>query len=586
MSTQTFPAARTVADLPFAAAAGYPDRTAFRFRRDGGWQDRSFPELAETVTALALGLVEAGVMPGDRICVLAETRPEWSYAGLAVLASGAVLVPIYPTSSAGECEWVVGDSGARMVICEDPAQLAKIERIRGALPDPVETVVMSTGGLDSLMETGRSAGRTDELDRRRRGVDPDDPALIIYTSGTTGPPKGCVLTHRNWLNLCAVNDELSYITGEDVVYLFLPLAHVFAQMVQFACLHAGGTLVFFGGDPSRIVPELAEARPTFLPSVPRVFEKLYTLVTAGLEPERLDQAVRVGLEVRRLRREGTAVPPEVMSSFDALDEALFGKVRAIFGGRLRMALSGAAPISPAVLAFFHAAGVPVLEGYGMTETSGIGAVNTLDRFRLGKVGVASPGVRLRVAEDGEVLMKGPQLFAGYWRDPTATADTIVDGWLHTGDLGEIDADGFLAITGRKKDLIITAGGKNIAPANFENELRQSRWISHAVMYGDARPYPVALVTLDADEILPWARQHGLPGDLSALVTQPRVRELIQGVLDEVNAGHSRAEQIKRFAILDRDLSHEAGELTPTLKVKRTVVHTNHAEVIADLYETG
>jgi long-chain acyl-CoA synthetase len=554
---------RTIGDLPFAAAAAHGDRPAVRARRDGEWADVSFAGLAVTVRAIAGGLVEAGIAPGDRVGVLAETRPEWTHAGLAVLAAGGVLVPIYPTSSAEECEWVLGDSGARLLICEDAGQLAKVEKVRGRLPDLGRIVVIADGGLGHLAEAGAAtAGLDAELRRRRAAIDPGDASLIIYTSGTTGPPKGCMLTHRNWLALLDINERIEYVRPGDVVYLFLPLAHVFAQITQFACLAAGATLAFFGGDVRRIVPELAEVAPTFLPSVPRIFEKVYSAITASLDPALLAAAVAGG---------------------SAAAEPLFAKVRAVFGGRLRLAVSGAAPISPAVLEFFAAAGVPVLEGYGMTETAGVGTVSTLAHHRLGTVGVAAPGTRLRLAEDGEVLMSGPHVFAGYWRNPDATAAVLRDGWVHTGDLGELDDDGFLTITGRKKDIIITSGGKNIAPANLENDLRRSRWISHAVVHGDRRPYPVALLTLDPEEIVAWARERGAPEDPAALARDPRVRELLAGVVDEVNARYSRAWQIKRFAILDRDLTQEAGELTPTMKVKRVVVHANHADVLEGLY---
>jgi long-chain acyl-CoA synthetase len=533
---------RSVGELPFAAAEEYGARPALRARRDGAWVDRSFAELAQTVRDLARGLVATGIEPGDRVCVLAETRPEWTYAGLAVPAAGGVLVPIYPSSSAEECAWVIGNSGARLIICEDGGQLAKVEQVRDRLPVLAGTVIMGYGGLSQLAAMG-SSDVDAELARRRAAVTPDAPAQIIYTSGTTGPPKGCVLTHQNWLTLCEINERTAYVRRDDIVYLFLPLAHVFAQITQFACLDAGATLVYFGGDVRRVVPELAEVRPTFLPSVPRIFEKLYT----------------------------------------ALRDADSATVRAVFGGRLRMALSGAAPISPDVLDFFASAGVPVLEGYGMTETTGVGTVNLLDHHRLGTVGVAAPGTRIRLADDGEVLMSGPHVFAGYWRDPVATAEVLVDGWVHTGDLGALDADGFLSITGRKKDIIITSGGKNIAPANLENDLRQSRWISHAIVYGDRRPYPVALLTLDLEEILPWARERGLPTEPAALAGSAAVRELLQEVVDEVNGRYARATQLKRFAVLDRDLTQESGELTPTLKVKRAVVHANHAALFAELY---
>jgi long-chain acyl-CoA synthetase len=504
---------RTIAELTLDSAAKYGDRPALRYQRDGKWQDQSFTDLAGTVQGIAGGLIEAGVSTGDRVCILGETSPEWTRLGLGVIAAGGVVVPIYPTSSTVERDWIVSNSGAKLVL--EPA---------------VRPITESE--------------QDEELARRRAAIDPGDPCLIIYTSGTTGPPKGCVLTHRNWLTLCQITEELSYLTADDVVYLFLPLAHVFAQLIQFGALYSGATLAYFGGDVRRVVAELAEVRPTFLPSVPRVFEKLHTAL-AG----RVDAAT----------------------------------VRAAVGGRLRLALSGAAPISLGVLEYFHEAGVPVVEGYGMTESTGCGTVSTLDRHKLGTVGVAAPRVSIRIAADGEILMAGPNVFAGYWQDPVATSESLVDGWLHTGDLGTIDEDGFITITGRKKDIIITAGGKHVAPAELENRLRQSRWISQAIVYGDRRPYPVALITLDADEIVPWARDRGLDTELAALATDPAVRELVQPIVDDANEQVSRPARIKRFAILARDFTLEAGELTPTLKLKRAVVHANHADVIEELY---
>jgi long-chain acyl-CoA synthetase len=500
---------RTIAELPFDAAARFGDRPALRFRRDDAWVDQSFAELAATTAAIAGGLVAAGLTPGDRVCILGQTCPEWTQLALGVIAAGGVVVPIYPTSSDIEREWIVGNSGA--------------------------TMVLSPSDVPSLMGEPVASPAT---------VDPSGPCLIIYTSGTTGPPKGCVLTHSNWLAVCRFTEELDYLTADDVVYLFLPLAHVFAQLVQFGCLHAGATLAYFGGDIRRVVPEIAEVRPTFLPSVPRIFEKLHAAL-AG----RVDAAT----------------------------------VRAALGGRLRMALSGAAPISPAVLEFFRDAGAPVVEGFGMTESTGCGTVSTLARHRLGTVGVAAPGTSIRIAEDGEILMAGPHVFAGYWQDEEATKQTLVDGWLHTGDLGTVDEDGFVTITGRKKDIIITSSGKNIAPAETENQLRQSRYVSQAVVFGDRRPYPVALITLDPDEIVPWAVERGLPSDLASLSASPEVRDLIQAVVDEANARVSQPARIKRFAVLDRDFTLEDGELTPTLKLKRAVTHTNHAAVIEALY---
>ena len=505
---------RTIADLPFEAARRYGDRPALRFRQDGAWRDESFADLAVAVTGVARGLVASGLAPGDRVGILGPTGPEWTRLALGVTAAGGVVVPIYPTSSAAEREWIVSNSGAKMVLSPSDLPQAKA-------PD-----------ADA------------ELARRRAAVDPADPCLIIYTSGTTGPPKGCVLTHDNWLAVCRFTEELDYLTAQDVVYLFLPLAHVFAQLVQFGCLSAGATLAYFGGDIGQVIPELAEVRPTFLPSVPRIFEKLYAAL-AG----RVDAAT----------------------------------VRAVLGGRLRLALSGAAPIAPEVLEFFRDAGAPVVEGYGMTESTGCGTVSTLQRHRLGTVGVAVPGGSVRIAEDGEILMAGPHIFAGYWQDPAATREVLVDGWLHTGDLGTVDEDGFVTITGRKKDIIITSSGKNIAPAELENRLRQSRWISQALLLGDRRPYPVALITLDPEEILPWARAQGLGDDLAVLAGHPRVRELVQSIVDEANELVSRPARIKRFAVLDRDFSVETGELTPTLKIKRTIAYANYAATIEEMY---
>ncbi|QQQ74682.1 long-chain fatty acid--CoA ligase [Saccharothrix sp. 6-C] len=575
--------ARVIADLPFVAAQAHDDRVAWRHPRDGQWHDLTFTDVAEWVMELASGLVHLGVEPGDRVCVLADTRVEWSAVELAVLAAGGIVVPIYPSSAAEECAWIIGDSGAVLVVAEDDAQRDKVESIRSRVPALRDVVVIEGGGLDELRSQGRTSPLPGELDDRRAAIDPDDPTVIIYTSGTTGPPKGCVLTNRNWLTMCRLSEELSYVLPDDVAYLFLPLAHVFAQIVHLGALYTGHTVAFYGGDTSKVVAELAQVRPTFLPSVPRIFEKIYTAATAGVPEEQLRQAVQVGLAVRRSQAAGRPLTPGLSAAFDRVDP-VFAKVRAIFGGRLRQALSGAAPISVEVLEFFTAAGVPVLEGYGMSESTGVGTVNTVARHKLGSVGTfGMAGLQLKVAEDGELLMQGPHVFAGYWNNPAATAEVLTDGWLHTGDLGEVDDDGFVTITGRKKDIIITAGGKNIAPANVENQLRQSRWISHAVVYGDLKPYLVALITLDGDEIVPWAKARGLPTDLPALARTPEVRALVQEVVDEANSHFAPVSQIKRFTVLDRDLSQDDGELTPTLKVKRKVVHSAHAALYDGLY---
>ncbi|HYM56696.1 MAG TPA: AMP-binding protein, partial [Solirubrobacteraceae bacterium] len=436
--------------------------------------------------------------------------------------------------------------------------------------------------LDDLRERGRGRDEA-ELAARTAAVTPEDVYTIIYTSGTTGPPKGCVLSHHNYRQVVNSCEEINVLQEGDLVYLYLPLAHAYALLIQLLAVDLGGAIAYFSGDPKQIVPELMETHPDYLPSVPRIFEKIYTLVTSNSDPEMIKGATRVGLQVRALQAAGKPVPPELQAHFDKADEALFKNVRGAFGGKLKQASTGAAPIAPEILEFFYACGVPVMEGYGMTETATVATAQTVADHKLGSVGRALPGCEIRIAGDGEVLIKGPNIFGGYHKNEDASFGTIVDGWLHTGDLGSLDEDGFLSITGRKKDIIITAGGKNLTPANIENDLKQSRWISQAVMYGDRRPYPVALVTLDPEEIVQFAKEHGLAEDPAELAEDPEVRELIQGVLDEANKKYAQVEQVKKFVILDHDLTQETGELTPTLKVKRNVVHEKYADLFESLY---
>jgi long-chain acyl-CoA synthetase len=435
----------------------------------------------------------------------------------------------------------------------------------------------------------RFARSADELEARRAAVRPEDPFTFIYTSGTTGPPKGCVLSHGNYRSIVDMIGEVGEIQGDEVTYLYLPLAHSFALLIQLAAFDLGSTLAYFGGDTKTIVPELQEVQPTYLPSVPRVFEKIYTLAHGAIEaqgPEevaRADEAVAVGVKVRDMMAHGEEVPADLQKAFDEADEKLFKNVRAIFGGRVRHATSGAAPIAREILEFFYACGIPVFEGYGMTETATAATISTLENHRFGTVGRALPGVELKIADDGEILVKGPNIFQGYHKRAEESFGAIEDGWLHTGDLGSIDADGYLSITGRKKDIIITAGGKNLTPANIENDLKQSRWISQAVMHGDARPYPVILITLDEEEVPLYAKEHGLPEDIATLAKAREIRELIQHEIDRANAKYAQVEQVKKFAILDHDLSQATGELTPTLKVKRNVVNEKYKDVFDALY---
>jgi long-chain acyl-CoA synthetase len=596
-AAQSTTGSQTIADLISRSATARPDNVAVRYKHDGTWHDVTYKEVSHIVEEIALGLIDLGIEAGERVCILANTRPEWSYADMAITSMGGVVVPIYQTNSPEECLWVISDSGATAIVCEDQSQLAKIAEIRDQIPH-LQTVIAidpPTGdsplpviALDEVRARGRSRDAS-ELQARREAVRPEDSFTFIYTSGTTGPPKGCVLSHGNYRAIVNMIGEVGQIGEDEVVYLYLPLAHSFALLVQLASFELGSTIAYFGGDTKQIVGELIEVKPTYLPSVPRVFEKIYTLANAALqaqppeEQERAKAAIKLGMKVRELEARGEDIPEELLIPFEEADEKLFKNVRAIFGGEVRHATSGAAPIAPEILEFFWAAGVPVLEGYGMTETATAATVCTIEDHKFGTVGKPLPGVEVKIAQDGEVLIKGPNIFQGYHNRADASFGAVEEGWLHTGDLGFIDEDGFLSITGRKKDIIITAGGKNITPANLENDLKQCRWISQAVMHGDQRPYPVVLVTLDEEEIAAYAREHNLPEDVSKLCDEPSIREMIGKEVDRANTRYAQVEQVKKFAILSHDLSQETGELTPTLKVKRNVVEQKYADILDALY---
>jgi long-chain acyl-CoA synthetase len=579
---------KTIADLAPLAARRYADRPALKRKAGGEWVDTSYRELGRTVREIALGLIDLGLAPGDKVSILAHTRPEWSEACFGVLCAGATVVTIYQTNSPEECHYVLEHSESRAVVVEDAEQLVKVREVEDRLPHLEHVIVMEGEGaddralsLEAVRERGRGRDEA-EFEARWSAVTPDDVCLYIYTSGTTGPPKGCLLSHGNYRAITTMVEAEAVLEEGDAVYLFLPLAHAFAVLIQFVAIDLGATIAYWEKDPRKIIANLTEVKPTYFPSVPRMFEKIYTLATSAADdPERLRQAVALGVKVREMERRGEEVPPALRAPFEEAEEKLYKNVRALFGGRIRECTSGAAPIAKEILEFFYACGVPVLEGYGMTETATAAIVNTLEQFRFGSIGKPLPGVEVRIAGDGEILLRGANIFQGYFKNERATKETLEGGWLRTGDLGYTDEDGFVYITGRKKDIIITSGGKNITPANLENGLKQSRWVSQAVVLGDRRPYLVALITLDAEELPAFAEQHGI--DPETAHESEAMRAAIQKVVDEVNSHVGQVEQIKRFEILPRDLSQETGELTPTLKVKRNVVAEQYADVVEGIY---
>ncbi len=573
----------TIADLLPTSVELFGGRVAQKYKHQGEWRDVTFAELGEVVSELARGLIDLDIQPGERVSMLCTTRIEWAWCSFAISAAGAVVVPIYPTNSPEECAWVAGNSESAAIVCEDASQAAKIETVRDRLPGLRHVIMID--GLDELRARGRERPQA-ELDARIQQVTKADPYTFIYTSGTTGPPKGCVLSHGNYRAVLDMVAERGVIGNgpDDLIYLFLPLAHAFGLLLMLISADFGVAIAYWGGDPTQIIPELSEVHPTYLPSVPRIFEKLYTLVTSNADPELIANATQIGLQVRELESNGLEIPSELQAAYDQADEKLFKHVRAAFGGRLREAVTGAAPIAKEILEFFYAAGVPVMEGYGMTETSTTATGMRPGEHRFGSVGRAHPGVEIRIADDGEILLKGANIFQGYYKNDDASFGSIVDDWLHTGDIGHLDGDGFLFITGRKKDIIITAGGKNLTPANLENDLKQTRYISQAVMHGDRRPFPTMLITLDQEEIVPWAKERGIEDtSIEALSKHPDVIALVQAELDKANANYAQVEQVKKFFILEHDLSQETGELTPTLKVKRNIVHDKYASRFDELY---
>jgi long-chain acyl-CoA synthetase len=574
----------------FDNARRYPDRVAVHRRVAEEWLPITCFGLAADVEALAAGLLAAGLGTGERVALMCRTRYEWLLYDLAILSIGAVTVPIFETSSTEQVRWILADSEAAAVIVETDDQVAVVASLRADLP-ALREVWQVEADRFRLIEAGFSIGHSQVTDLRDT-MGPDSPATIVYTSGTTGQPKGCVLTHGNLLalmhNVLDADGIAEHVfNDQQTTLLFLPLAHILARTIQFSALHAGVQLAH--ADMAHVAEDLHSFRPTVLLAVPRVFEKIYnTARQTAAAADKLaifDKAESVALAYS-LELDAGGPGVALRAEHTMFDQLLYRHVLAAMGGRVRWAVSGGAPLGSHLNHLFRGMGLNILEGYGLTETTAGGTLNLPAHQRIGSAGRPIPGCSLRIAEDGEILMKGPHVFAGYWHNNDATTAVLSpDGWLSTGDVGHLDHDGYLFITGRKKDLLVTSGGKNVAPAGLEDLLREHWLISQAFVVGDARPYIAALLTVDQDALTTWKTQHGRPANeqLSALLTRPELHNALQEAVDQANATVSHAEAIKRWIVLPHDFTQDHGELTPTLKVRRQHVTTEYSDHIERLY---
>jgi long-chain acyl-CoA synthetase len=583
---------RTIGRLWLDAVAAERTNPAYLIERNGAWEEVSWQHAAEAVDELANGLLALGVRKGDAFAILAQTNLEWALFDFALGLVGAIGAAIYANSAPKDCEYILDHSEAVGVLVEDETQLAKLTEYHKRNPRLAH--VLTFADLDDLRARGREykAANPGALERAVAAVQPDDLFTYIYTSGTTGPPKACMIRHRNYYSMVAVVDGIpEFYSADDVMLLYLPLAHNFGRLMHLSGPYCGFTVAFLP-DPMRAAEALLQVRPTIFPSVPRVYEKVHAAVVGkfdeatGVKRKLIDWALRVGYEVSARKQEGRPIGAALKAKQRLADRLVFAKVKEKLGGRFRIGISGGAPLAKEISSFFHALDVLILEGYGLTECTTAATVNRPSKFRFGTVGPALPSAELKIADDGEVLIKSPTIFAGYFKDEESTKEVLGDdGWLRSGDIGELDDDGFLTITDRKKDIIVTAGGKNVAPQNIENELKSSKFVSQALVVGDRRPCCVALVTLDEPELVKWAYAHEVGGDLSlaALSQNESVRELVAGIVERVNADHSRYEQIKKFTILPRDFTMADGEVTPTLKLKRRACQEHFAAEIEALY---
>ncbi|BDM67878.1 long-chain-fatty-acid--CoA ligase [Streptomyces nigrescens] len=584
------PADGNLTDLIRRNAAQHPDVAVMGRKVNGVWQDVTAATFLAEVRAAAKGLMASGIRPGDRVGLMSRTRYEWTLLDFAIWSAGAITVPVYETSSAEQIQWILGDSGAVACLVETPGHEATVESVRDRLPELENIWQIERDAIARLRAAG--AGLTDdEVDARSALADADAPATIVYTSGTTGRPKGCVLSHRSFFAECGnVVERLRplFRTGDSSVLLFLPIAHVFGRLVQVASVMAPIKLGH-APDIKNLTEDLASFRPTLVLGVPRVFEKVYNSARAKAQADGkgkiFDKAADTAIAYSRALDTPDGPPLGLKLKYKVFDRLVYGKLRAVLGGRATHAISGGAPLGDRLGHFYRGIGFTALEGYGLTESCAATAFNPWDRQKIGTVGQPLPGSVVRIADDGEVLLHGEHLFTEYWNNPTATEEALSDGWFHTGDLGTLDEDGYLAITGRKKEILVTAGGKNVAPAVIEDRIRAHALIAECMVVGDGRPFIGALVTLDEEFLPRWAEEHGHPaGSTPAeLAGDPELLAAVQRAVDDGNAAVSQAESVRKFRILPTQFTEESGHVTPSLKLKRNVVAKDFAEEIEAIY---
>ena len=591
--------ASSIPQVFFDRAAQRGGKTAHMVKRDGAWQEISWQALRDIVRHVAKGLLTLDLQAGDRVAILSDSRAEWVQCDLGIMAAAGITVPIYASSTPDQAAYILQNSGATAMFIDTSAQLDKILAVRNQVPALKHIVMMADdppGDDDSiltladLIQRGRDdADQEAVLEERLQGLTPEHEATYVYTSGTTGPPKGVVQTHGNHLFMMESCSAVTDVSEGDVNLLFLPLAHSFARFESFLGFYQGWTTAF-AESIDALSQNMREVRPMLVASVPRVYEKVYASVQAGAAGSAVKQAifnwcVGVGRQASRLQQQGQPLPLGLSLKRNLAHRLVFHKLHDALGGRLRYFVSGGAPLAQEIAEFFHAAGLLILEGYGLTETCPALTINRHDNYKFGTVGLPVPGVELRLAADGEIQARGPNIAQGYYQRPEATAEVFLeDGWFATGDIGEIDGDGFLRITDRKKDLLVTAGGKNVAPQNIENLLKGDPLISQAMVYGDRRPFLTAVLTLDVEAATTFARDHGISGDTVAeLAESPQLRTVLEGRVEQVNRRLAPYESIKKFVIARQDFTEASNELTPTLKVKRQVVTQKYQAELDALY---